>query len=665
MKKSIYLSSSLLAALSLTLVAAELVYPLAGAAQEKSRPVHAFVYKATEDLLAAGSMQDKSSQRSKLPVSQKVTGNSVSGAARGASTKRSTAKKLKWRQFSDALFEEARRDNKFILLDLEAVWCHWCHVMDKETYSNPLIVELIEKKFIPVKVDQDARPDLSHKYEDYGWPATIVFNGKGEEIVKRSGYIRPERMLRLLKAIIKDPSPEEKAPPRIAYSRKGALSKELKKELVSRHVDGYDTKNGAWGKFHKFLDWDSVEYAMELGLDGDKESESRAVKTLDNQLNLLDPVWGGIYQYSTDGDWKHPHFEKIMQMQAENIRIYSLGYCLYGKESYLDAAKSIAGYLNRFLRSPEGAYYTSQDADLEPGKHSAGFFDLSDKERLARGVPRVDKHIYSRENGWAINALTNLYMVTGDKKYLDDALKAANWIIANRSIKDGGFRHDANDKSGPYLGDTLAMGRAFLSLYTATADRAWLKRAEQSVSFIQGHFAAASIGSSQDGMNNAGYVTADLRSSKVARPVPLPDENVMLARFANLLYHYSGRADAKGMALRAMRYLATPEVAKRRKILVAGPLLADWELARDPLHVTVVGSKTDSGALALFQAALSGPAIYRRVEWYDSKEGVLPNTEIEYPTLSKPAAFSCGNGICSTPVYEPKKVEKFFRPKSK
>ena len=213
MKKSIYLSSSLLAALSLTLVAAELVYPLAGAAQEKSRPVHAFVYKATEDLLAAGSMQDKSSQRSKLPVSQKVTGNSVSGAARGASTKRSTAKKLKWRQFSDALFEEARRDNKFILLDLEAVWCHWCHVMDKETYSNPLIVELIEKKFIPVKVDQDARPDLSHKYEDYGWPATIVFNGKGEEIVKRSGYIRPERMLRLLKAIIKDPSPEEKAPP--------------------------------------------------------------------------------------------------------------------------------------------------------------------------------------------------------------------------------------------------------------------------------------------------------------------------------------------------------------------------------------------------------------------------------------------------------------------
>lgn len=627
---------------------------------QRPTPMHAFVYRETEDLLAAGSMQKRVSRTKPVSIDSASKDDSVTEKKKSKKSR----KTLKWRQFSDSLFKEARENNKFILLDLEAVWCHWCHVMDKKTYSDPAVIALLEKHFIVVKVDQDSRPDLSHKYEDYGWPATIVFNGRGEEIVKRSGYIRPERMLRLLNAIVKDPSPEEKAPPRISYSKKGALSRELRSELTNRHVKGFDTENGAWGRYHKFLDWDSVEYAMELGLDGDKESIERAVKTLDGQLNLLDPVWGGVYQYSTDGDWKHPHFEKIMQMQAENLRIYSLGYSLYGKKQYLDAARSIAKYLNTFLRSPDGAFYTSQDADLEPGKHSAGYFDLGDKERRAKGIPRIDKHVYARENGWAINGLTYLYMVTGEEAYLKDAVRAANWIIENRSLKEGGFSHGAIDKSGPFLGDSLAMGRAFLSLYAATADRVWLERAEQAAEFIGERFAPATISVEDSVAASAGYVTADLGSSKVARPVPLPDENVMLARFANLLYHYGGKASNKAMAERAMRYLATPEIAKRRKILVAGPLLADRELSKEPLHITVVGAKSNPGARALFLAALKGPAVYRRIEWYDSKEGALPHTDVEYPELKRAAAFSCGDGVCSTPVYEPEKLKKLFRQKA-
>jgi uncharacterized protein YyaL (SSP411 family) len=137
----------------------------------------------------------------------------------------------------------------------------------------------------------------------------------------------------------------------------------------------------------KFLDWDIVEYCMDESMRGDREFERRARETLDAQRQLIDPVWGGVYQYSTDGDWKHPHFEKIMQMQAENLRSYAQAYALWKEPSYLEAAKKICDYLRNFLTSPDGAFYTSQDADLVQGEHSAGYFALSDATRRKRGIP--------------------------------------------------------------------------------------------------------------------------------------------------------------------------------------------------------------------------------------------------------------------------------------
>src|ERR1700685_1426465 len=94
---------------------------------------------------------------------------------------------LNWMPWSDSLFAQAKQQNKFVLLDLEAVWCHWCHVMDQTTYADNDVRRLIGEKYIAVKVDQDSRPDISNRYEDYGWPATVVFNPSGQEIVKRRG----------------------------------------------------------------------------------------------------------------------------------------------------------------------------------------------------------------------------------------------------------------------------------------------------------------------------------------------------------------------------------------------------------------------------------------------------------------------------------------------
>ena len=372
--------------------------------------------------------------------------------------------------------------------------------------------------------------------------------------------------------------------------------------------------------------------------------ERMARETLGAQRNLMDPVWGGVYQYSTDGDWKHPHYEKLLQFQAENMRIYAAAYARWKDPEYLKDAKQIRRYIKDFLTSPDGAFYTSQDADLVRGEHSEEYFALDDQARRAKGIPRVDTHVYARENGWVIQALATLYAATGENEHLDDAVRAANWIIGRRSLPGGGFSHDEEDVAGPYLGDTLTMGSAFLALYSVTADPAWLDRAVAAANFINANF-----------KSEPGFSTA--ANSSTPRPTLQIDENASLARFANLLNHYSGDTAYREMAEHAMRYLAAPGIADRRGFQVGGILLADRELSMAPLHITVVGAKNDPAARSLFLAALKKPATYKRVEWLDEAEGPLRNPDVEYPPIDKAAAFLCTDRSCSAPIFTAQRLE--------
>src|SRR4029077_4232987 len=113
---------------------------------------------------------------------------------------------LPWQKWDPSLFDRAGREDKYILLHMAAVWCHWCHVMESTTYADPAIQKTILDKFIPVRVDQDADPALSYRYENWGWPATITLDKDGNEIFKRRGYIPPDLFGKLLAAVIEDPS---------------------------------------------------------------------------------------------------------------------------------------------------------------------------------------------------------------------------------------------------------------------------------------------------------------------------------------------------------------------------------------------------------------------------------------------------------------------------
>lgn len=554
---------------------------------------------------------------------------------------------IDWQPWSDQIFERAKAEQKLVLLDLGAVWCHWCHVMEEITYRDADVIRLLGARYIAVRVDQDARPDLANRYEDYGWPATIVFKWDGTELAKRRGYLPPKPMAGMLQAFIDDPTPGPSVEPEpvVAAASDAALTEEQRAEMRKLFIEAYDAERGGWGDVHHYLDWNALELCLTEGAAGDARMERRARQTLTSGLKLIDPVWGGVFQYSTDGDWEHPHFEKIMPFQAENLRVFALASTLLREPRWLEPARKIRGYLRDFLTSPDGAFYTSQDADVIQGEHGGEYFALDDAARRERGIPRIDRHIYARESGLAIAGLCALYAASGDATSLADARRAAVWVIANRALSGGGFRHDEKDAAGPFLADTLAMARAFLALYTVTAERPWLARAEDAAAFIDARFRSP-----------LGFSTTASPPAIALPPRPQVDENAALVRCASLLHQHTGNEKFRAMAGHAMRFLASPVVVKSQGYSTSGLLLADRALRTEPAHITIVGGKDDAASRALFATALRGLPMSARIEWLDPREGPLPRADVQFPPLPEPAAFLCADGSCSMPMKTPEQL---------
>ncbi len=560
---------------------------------------------------------------------------------------------LNWQKFEPALFDRAAKEDKYILLHMAAVWCHWCHVMEGTTYRDADVQKKIAEKFIAVRVDQDADPALSYRYENWGWPATIMLDKDGNEIFKRRGYIPPELFNRLLAAVIEDPSALPDANAGAAVDPNAvALSADRRAKTEALMLQAYDKEHGGFGSTHRYIHGDTVEWAIERGRPLQRNTDVETwrgvvAKTLAGSRRIMDPVWGGLFQYSDKLDWSGPHFEKLLNIQRDGMRAYVLAYQVTRNEADLASAKDIARWLMDFMRSPEGAFYTSQDADA--GKeHGDVFYARSDAERRAGAQPPIDRNLYARENGWAIASIAALYDVTGEKPLIDAAQKAFDWTLANRRAPHGGFGHGRAADDDTHLGDTLAMAEAALALYRSTAERRYIKIAAELADVIARDH--------RDPMGGYMVRQPDPGAKGVlARPVKQLDENVATVRLFNLLSRNLGSPSYRAAAEHGMRYLIS---LAEDDLVVPGALLADRELGREPAHVTIVGRKNDPAAQSLYAAARTYPTRYLRIEWFDAREGPLPASDIEYPEMPQAAAFACANGACSIPVFDAGEVHR-------
>lgn len=386
-----------------------------------------------------------------------------------------------WRDWSTDAFAQARREHRFILVHGAAEWCHWCHVMEETTYRDPRVGALVRDRFVAIRVDIDSRPDLAERYGSYGWPATIVLSPDAEELGKFRGFLPAEELLQQLgklerasamndqegaprveRASVMDDREQERAP-RVERAAREALP--WIGAAAARDLDDYyDEKEGGWGMRQKAALGDDVSFELRRADRGDRRALERAVFTLQKQAALIDPVWGGVYQYSAARDWHAPHFEKLMTFQAQNLAAYARAYAITGDRELLAHARSIERYLNTFLSSGSGAFLVSQDADLNAHDRKAAFVDgnvyfrLGDAERRRLGIPRIDEHVYGDSNGQAIFAMAALFEATRDPSALKRAELAAELLLTTHIDSLGRVAHDAASRAIFYLDDGAHLG---------------------------------------------------------------------------------------------------------------------------------------------------------------------------------------------------------------
>ena len=442
---------------------------------------------------------------------------------------------------------------------------------------------------------------------------------------------------------------------------------EKDREALTETADAlYDVANAGWGTGHKYIDALAIEWSFATLDAGNQLAMTKVRRTLDANQNLIDPVWGGVFQYSDQVDWKSPHYEKLLSYQADDLRIYIEAYSRWHRKTDLEAAQKLYSYLTTFLSAPDGGFYVSQDADVSEKMTGHEFYAKDDAPRRAAGMPKIDVHEYSRETAWAVRALCKYYDVTGDAAALTRAERGAKWALSARQIAGGGFSHGgtggtvgadhaagSTSPAGPFLDDNISMTQAFLALYRSTGNREWLEAAVATLNFIDTKLRHP----------RAGYITSSASSNTrgVSRePVRDVAQNAALVRTSSMLHHYTAAERHLQMARHAMTYLSGFAAAASDQFR-PDILLADHELSVAPIHITVVGGKDDPAAQSLHAAALQYPTDYLQVDWWDRREGKLPDPSITYPDLKRPAAFACTANACSTPVYEASEIQDRVR----
>jgi len=300
---------------------------------------------------------------------------------------------IQWHEWGEEAFATAQRENKPILLDIGAVWCHWCHVMDRESYDSPEIAEIINQRFIAVKVDRDERPDIDSRYQvavssisgQGGWPLTAFLTPDGKPFYGGTyfppddHYGRPsfKRVLISISDAYREKNDDVVEQAKLvegaisnaeAFAGKGAeFSPAVIDGIVKSVLKMFDPQNGGFGSSPKFPHPAALDLLIDQYLrTGDEELRHVFVTTLEKMARggVYDQLAGGFHRYSVDERWIVPHFEKMSYDNSELLKNYVHVYQATGSEFFADVARDIIRWMDDWLSDRErGGFYASQDAD--------------------------------------------------------------------------------------------------------------------------------------------------------------------------------------------------------------------------------------------------------------------------------------------------------------
>jgi uncharacterized protein YyaL (SSP411 family) len=488
-----------------------------------------------------------------------------------------------WYPWGDEAFAKAKKENKLIFLSIGYSSCHWCHVMERESFNNPEVAKLLNDSFVCIKVDREERPDIDQIYmtalhalgNNGGWPLSMFLMPDGRPIVGGTYWPPEDREIEGKKVLgfksllgvttkfqKERPQDLEEQAKNLADATRQSLDQaapgkalvQLDRKLVFNAVtdvlEEFDEVHGGFGnprKAFRGTKFPMPSYLELLLIEGKRENNNDILAKVDLTLEkmarggIYDQLGGGFHRYSTERTWTVPHFEKMLYDNAQLVEVYSRAFAVQPKPIYRRVVEETLDFVIRNLTSPEGAFYSSLDADSEGEEgrfyvwmpkdlESAGltkeelqlartvygidqgtnFEDkysilvlkkpLEDAEsraklsvarqkllavRSKRPKPFLDTKVLTAWNGQMIAGFAVAGEVFKEPKYTTVAAKTADFILKTMKTKDGrllrSYMPKKDDSGGArlngYLDDYAFLAHGLLALHQATGDRRWLVEA--------------------------------------------------------------------------------------------------------------------------------------------------------------------------------------------
>ncbi|WP_282126235.1 thioredoxin domain-containing protein [Marinifilum flexuosum] len=421
-----------------------------------------------------------------------------------------------WYPWGEEALQKAKNENKVILVSIGYAACHWCHVMEHESFENEEIAKIMNEFFVCIKVDREERPDIDRIYMDAvqlmtgsgGWPLNCFAMPDGKPFFGGT-YFRPNDWVRVLQGIqnawLSEKDKVEKVADQISEGVRSNELIEVKSELKPFDLDDMKSGYENWQK-----DFDKVEggnnRAPKFPLPGslqfllryyhaskDRSALDHVVLTLDKMAagGIYDQIGGGFARYSVDAIWKVPHFEKMLYDNAQLVSLYAEAYSLTKIPEYKRVIEETLDFIDRELSFPNGGFYSSLDADSEgvEGKFYVWekseiesvlkedaewfceYFDVSEKANWEEGnilMISVDKNEIAKKLG------------ISTKKFDEKVKEASNKLLLKREKR---IRPGLDDKA--LTSWNALMIKGYVDAYKALGKQEYLERAEKAMHFIE------------------------------------------------------------------------------------------------------------------------------------------------------------------------------------
>ena len=605
-----------------------------------------------------------------------------------------------WYPWGDEALARARDEDKPVLLSIGYAACHWCHVMEHESFENAAIAAVMNEHFVSIKVDREERPDLDAVYMEAvvalsgqgGWPMTVFLTPGGEPFYGGT-YYPPEprhglpsfpQVLAAIAAAWRDRRDEvatSAAQLVEAVGRSSSLrpsTKPLTGQVLADAVRGlrtsFEPAFGGWGRAPKFPNAPVLEFLLRRDND---DARIMVTKTLDEMAagGMYDVLGGGFHRYSVDDRWLVPHFEKMLYDNALLAAAYLHGWLVTGNERYREVTRATVEYMLRELLLPEGGFASAQDADtdgvegltftwteeegalaelLEPFELGRsiirGDIDEATRARLfelreQRPKPLRDDKAIASWNGLALAALAEAGRRLERPDWVEAARSLGSFLLGPLSGEDGRLRRSRRDgrTSGPgYLDDYANVAHGLLELHVATGELRWLEEANRLARLAVELFA--------DDEHGGFFLSPSDGERLVARTKelddhPLPSGNAMLAHVLLRVARIYGDDELERRGVAVLRLV--------RPALERAPAAFGWALCALDLHLS------PPRELAIVGPVESDVARAALAPWQPNTVVAVGQTD-DVPLLAgkplvdgKPAVYMCERFACRAPVTDP------------